>query len=435
MNHITSIENHELSSHINNLIDFIDGVNLLDYDNEVVENISRVKYILNLLSATISDTNASLILLKWLDETSTAINNLNNSMVNYINSKNIAHWNSCEVYIEIILQTISKLRALSIMKTRSNVKSMNELYNDYVKILEDKNEMLQKQIDLLLIDKEEYLANIKQTQDVIERYGNTFSSKIDSEQIKLDNLRSSYSSQMSSDKSSFDDLIIKIKEEFSGIKIDFENQSEKFNKKFNDLQIELEKDASEKLDKRDIECDNIILENKEKFEEYKKEVENIVGTVNTSMFSHKYKEVADKSQARAKNWHKLSVALMIAVSIFATIAFVFTTNIETTWVQLVSRIFATTTLATGAAYAARQASKQEKVERYARKIEMEFVSIEPFIESLDDERKSLIKEEIARKIFGNPNALEISEKSESYVPMDKLAELFKEFINSKNNKK
>ena len=96
---------------------------------------------------------------------------------------------------------------------------------------------------------------------------------------------------------------------------------------------------------------------------------------------------------------------------------------------MVAKIFATTTFVTSAAYAARQASKQEKVERYSRKIEMELVAIDPFIDSLDDEKKSLIKEEIARKIFGNADAMEISSKDEAYTAMDKLTSI-EEVLNS-----
>ena len=141
------------------------------------------------------------------------------------------------------------------------------------------------------------------------------------------------------------------------------------------------------------------------------------------MFSHKYKEVADDAKNRAKVWHRIAMVLMIAVSAFAIYTFVFTVNMDTGWIKLVAKIFATTTLVTGAAYAARQASKQEKVERYARKIEMELVAIDPFIQSLDKETQSMIKEEIARKIFGNADAMEISSKEEPYRAMDKLTSI------------
>lgn len=81
------------------------------------------------------------------------------------------------------------------------------------------------------------------------------------------------------------------------------------------------------------------------------------------------------------------------------------------------------TLATGAAYAARQASKQEKVERYARKIEMELVTIDPFIESLTEEQKAELKVELTRKLFGNPDAMEMISKDESNPEIDRLTNI------------
>lgn len=88
-----------------------------------------------------------------------------------------------------------------------------------------------------------------------------------------------------------------------------------------------------------------------------------------------------------------------------------------------AKIFATTTLVTGALYAARQASKQEEVEQYARKIEMELVAIDPFIQSIEQDKQDLIKEEIARKLFANTDAMNISKKSESNKTMDKLVSI------------
>ena len=141
------------------------------------------------------------------------------------------------------------------------------------------------------------------------------------------------------------------------------------------------------------------------------------------MFSHKYKEVADDAKGKARVWHIIAMALMIAVAVFAVYTFVFTVNADTSWIKLVAKIFATTTLATGAAYAARQASKQEKVESYARKIEMELVAIDPFIQSLEKETQSMTKEEIAKKIFGKANEIETNSKEETYKDMDKLTSI------------
>ena len=54
---------------------------------------------------------------------------------------------------------------------------------------------------------------------------------------------------------------------------------------------------------------------------------------------------------------------------------------------------------------------------------MELVAIDPFIASMDENRRSTIKEEISRKIFGNADAMEISAKDEAYTAMDKLSSI------------
>ena len=63
---------------------------------------------------------------------------------------------------------------------------------------------------------------------------------------------------------------------------------------------------------------------------------------------------------------------------------------------------------------------------------MELVAIDPFIQSIEEEKRSAIKEELARKLFGDTKALEISSKEESYTVLDKLVsieELMKNAIN------
>ena len=93
--------------------------------------------------------------------------------------------------------------------------------------------------------------------------------------------------------------------------------------------------------------------------------------------------------------------------IFALCSFALPLNQGTDVVELMTKIFTTSAIATAAAYTARQASKQERVERYARQIEMELVSLEPYLLSLDDATKERIKEELAYKYFGKEDVMEL----------------------------
>lgn len=45
---------------------------------------------------------------------------------------------------------------------------------------------------------------------------------------------------------------------------------------------------------------------------------------------------------------------------------------------------------------------------------MELVSIDPFIESLDDEKKTEIKKTVAEKIFNSPDDMGISKNDDKY---------------------
>ena len=248
---------------------------------------------------------------------------------------------------------------------------------------------------------------ISQQESVSQKSLQELENSINIEKKRLDGFATSYQNQMATDQSNFLSMSDSLKSAFT------EAQDERKNAFINKIST-IESNANSMID---------IY--KKKFEKYEEQVANIVGVVNTNLFSHKYKEVADNAQERAKRWHIAAMILMVLVSGFAVYAFIISVNEDTSWVKLVAKIFATTTLVTGAAYAARQASKQEKVERYARKIEMELVAIDPFIQSLEKEKQAAIKEEIARKIFGNSDAMEIGQKEEVYPTMDKLESIEK----------
>jgi len=164
---------------------------------------------------------------------------------------------------------------------------------------------------------------------------------------------------------------------------------------------------NEDKDAFDTQKGNLIEEYKQALDECVNQAKTIVGIVDMNMLSYKYKEVANDAKDRARIWHKITVALLVGLIIFALCSFALPLNQGTDVVELMTKIFTTSAIATAAAYTARQASKQERVERYARQIEMELVSLEPYLLSLDDATKERIKEELAYKYFGKEDVMEL----------------------------
>ena len=420
--HTEKYENHAIHNNLKKVQEELEIVAQIENNSaQAIEVLARTSAVIENLAIALETCSVNLVAISWLDEASNSLNNIKNHLSTYKNNKDsTALTNNTNGSLSTILLATSKLNCV---QSTQNFRGAASASRKYISFLDGQNAQLITKVKSL----EDEIARLKESIDNHEQASTTnlneLKVSIDTEKQRLDTFAVSYQSQMAEDQKSFIAMSEKLKESFATTQ---EERKNSFNEQIENAkkqQKEIDDAANEQRKSFQNSGEQLIKEYDAKFNEFEKQVENIVGIVNTNMFSYKYKEVADDAHKRARFWHGVAIALMLAVSVFAVYAFIISANADTSWVKLVAKIFATTTLVTGAAYAARQASKQEKVERYARKIEMELVAIDPFIASMDEERRSTIKEEISRKIFGNADAMEISTKDEAYTAMDKLSSI------------
>lgn len=402
--HSDKVDKHAVHTNLENVQNELERAKEIpDKTPEAVEVLSRIAFIVKNFSQALETCNKELIAISWLEDTSKALVNIKSYMANYFSNKDTNTLrNNSNSQLDVLLQISAKLNCV---KSCQSLRGITAAENEYIDFVNSQNQLLIAKVKELVDDIAVFKKTINEQEESFQKSVQELKLAVDSEQKRLDGFATTYQQQMQTDQNSFAVMS-------DSLKTSFLEAQEVRKEVFAEQEKEFEDEATE-----------LIGEFQKRFDEYEQQVKNIVGVVNTNMFSYKYKEVADDAHKRAKFWHLWAMILMIAVGLFAVYAFIITVNADTSWVKLVAKIFATTTLVTAAAYAARQASKQEKVERYARKIEMELVALDPFIQSLEQEKQSLVKEEIARKIFGNADAMEISQKDEPYKAMDKLTSI------------
>lgn len=404
--HSDKIEKHVVHTKLENVQNELERVKeIQDKTPEAIEVLARMALIVKNFAMALENCNNELIVIAWLDDASNALVNIKSYLTTFCSNKDTSSLrNNCNSQLDVLLQTSTKLNCV---KSSQSLRGITAAENEYIDFVNSQNQLLIAKVKELEDDIAVFRKTINEQEEDSQKSFQELKSAVDSERKRLDGFAATYQQQMQTDQTSFSAMSDLLKTSFSEAQTERDELFTKQAKSFED------------------EANDLIAKYQKRFAEYEKQVENIVGVVNTNMFSYKYKEVADDAHTRAKFWHGCAMVLMVLVGAFAVYAFVITVNVDTSWVKLVAKIFATTTLVTAAAYAARQASKQEKVERYARKIEMELVAIDPFIQSLEQEKQSLVKEEIARKIFGNADTMEISQKDEPYKAMDKLTSIEK----------
>lgn len=429
--HTDKIEKHPVYTNLKNIENELKTIEeMQDKPPMAVEALARIAMVVKNLSVSLEACDKNLMAITWLDESSKALVNMKSYLSSYKSNRDANLLiNNCAGQLDTLLQESAKLNCV---KSTKSLRGIITAGNEYRQIMDSQNRIMSDKVNSLKQEIEENKKEIEKQIDWAKNKLTDFQNSIGLEKKRLDELSTLYHNQMMEDQKNFLGMTESLKNSFTKVK---ETCKEDFNKeveKASDKIRNISENAALREEELKSEGHQFIEEYRHQFETYKLQVEKIVGIVNSNVFSFSYKKVADDAHKRARLWHRIAIAFMIIVGIFAIYAFVITVNSDTSWVNLVAKIFATTTFVTSAAYAARQASKQERVERYARKIEVELTAIDPFINSLDSEKQSQIKEELARKLFGNADTMEINSKDEPYTAMDNLTltgDTLKTFLN------
>lgn len=389
------------------------------------EVVNRSMLIVTSIKDILATGNIEFVRLSWLDNINSYCINIRDNAINFESSENLSYIDSIDSTTDELLEYLFRLNSVNKMSL-----DVHAAYSEYVERYQQRVRDLIDCIDeteTQLSELQEIVGSNKTTSDTrLEELSN----KITQEQQRLDSFATSYQQQMSDDKESFLNFKSELNQQFAGEKKSWDDSISSLITEGKNLQGDFVTSTKEQFEKIEKEKNEIIDNYKASFSHYEEEVEKLVGIISANTFSSKYREVADDAKNRAFKWHIIAVVAMICVALFAVYAFMCTTTNDTSWVKLAAKIFATGTLATIAAYAVSEANKQGKVERYARKIEMELVAIDPFIESLDEEKKTEIKKSVAEKIFNQPDDMGITKDDENYekrlekTSVNLLAEIF-----------
>jgi len=167
---------------------------------------------------------------------------------------------------------------------------------------------------------------------------------------------------------------------------------------------------------------NTFLNTKEStFGELEKKCKTLLNVASNATVQDKHHQEANKARKRVFFWNTIVFTTLAIVAIFTFFFFRIYTSNDLHWANLVSKAIITAPIASLTAYAARQVTKYEKVERAARRIALELGAFDPFISNLDEKTKSELKVQITKRLFGNTdNADEKKSNSKAATAEDML---------------
>ena len=139
---------------------------------------------------------------------------------------------------------------------------------------------------------------------------------------------------------------------------------------------------------------------------FKVEAGELVGLTGTLTRANAYREAAKDEGLRGWIWSGVAAGALLALSIVAfKTLWTYTNSVHPLgidWSGFSIRVYTLFALTALAFYAGRQGEIHKNAERQNRRLFSDLASISPFLSDIDSEKRQAIIEEIARRIFGQP---------------------------------
>lgn len=320
-------------------------------------------------------------------------------------------------------------------------KYIDDIYDDFIPYLRMNIEVFDKISMYYIRQSEKYIEELQMTfnhlKNLMDKANLDFTNNYDKVKNLLNDLKNETSSTFQDIKDKQNNLQQSITEELEKIKVnvienreEYKSNCENLLTKYDQYIKEKNEECSNFINNSKQKVENLIDENSKKLDEYKLKVEEIVGDMNTGVFSYKYKQVADDAKKRNLYWN-IAVGITVIIVLFmAWITFNSLNESINNWPLLIVRFFMIVIGLTFAAYAAKQADLQGKVERYARKNEMEVVAFDLFVKNMHPDTQGELKKEVVRRIFGRENIIEENLASaDNFNVINQLKEMLESFKN------
>jgi len=240
--------------------------------------------------------------------------------------------------------------------------------------------------------------------------------QIESSLHNLEKRSEDQNTQINSIQSTLDSKLQELENQFAAAQTErtseFETQAE-----------QIKKEADDRLSSISQTADETLSEISDK----KTEAERIVNLIGNIGLTGNFKGAVAREKQSADRMRLIALSCFIAmVGVVLGTLFLSVSNGFDPWLALF-RLGAALSLIVPAAYAARESSRHRTLENKNRRAELELASIDAYLESLPDEKRTEIKANLTDKFFGQSPE---DEKPETNVSAESLAGLLKDAINA-----
>lgn len=413
--HVELVSNHAVHALVGALEKRISDT-LLDPELEVgiSEELNRELLIILTFKQILDESDKKFVSLGILSKTSEIVGRLTNNINGFVTNRTENYIENNKPIIEELLEVIHKT---SLFNTQVELNISNNIIKEYSDKLDYIVGSLRSKTMSVISENSVLAEKMKQQNEEIDNLKTAINQ---SDEVNKNNINKSIDDLRENTHKLLDEL----RQNNNSTLSDYENRLKKTLNDYDEKYKEQRKNFDNLHSEVKTEKDNLIASTKKDLDEYVETVKNIVGQVNTTMFSYKYQQVADDAKDRSFWWNVVSAASVIISIILAysTLEKISSTSGDSNyWFVVGSRTIIVLLAVSFAAYSAKQAGFQNKVERYARKIEMELVAFDTFVSDLDEPARVALKEKIAQRIFiDREDIIEENEKVDSELGLEKM---------------
>lgn len=342
---------------------------------------------------------------------SNEINNGINQMNLYFANTNLQH---LTIGFNNFYNSLVKLNSMSFIISNSEISYTNEICK-YQIIVKEKYDILKK----VSLDLSSEQATTKEELNINKQNILGLEKTIITKNLEIQN------------------VIIRLNAEFDALKLtanttfeldrkkiieDAKNDRKSFNDLFADQNLINKINFDEILEKNSHECSLKLKYLNEKMDEAK----NIINIISNIGITGNYQKTANEHKSSADFFRWVTFGFM-SVMVLSIIYSMWELSQSTfNFYKSIIRVIAAAVLSYPAIYAGKESTRHRNLETKNRTLELELASINPFIESLQQEKKELIKESLVTKYFGNSTETLIDSKDASpELSVSNLENIFK----------
>src|SRR3990172_8125090 len=291
----------------------------------------------------------------------------------------------------------------------------------YIRNKLEKVEQIIKSLGEKVAEQETRIVTLVGRSDETQKVFHEIKTQIDTQKSRLDVAITEFQKQFSEAedrrRSDFDTQLKKQSEDY---KLDKE-KFEKENKQFIDLKNKESMELLEGFQKQGSTAIQFLEERKKLTSDLLKVISNIGVTGNFNKIANSDRKWAD--------WLRIIAFVFMAGAAGLAIYTVFyVIKGDFDWKNVLFRITTTLILFVPGYYAAKESEKHRRSEQRYRRMELELASIDPYLESLPEDKRHTLKETLAQRFFGQPEKTEVIMDGEDIVTAKSLFDLFKEVI-------